>query len=578
MAKKNSSLSASSNAVDPSLAALFAGSAGPVKPSPKSRYADLLPSKSDDEESSDYDDSSDQGEAEEQEGSESEAHRTETDSSEDEELSDATSAGESASEDDEEAAAKVLEAVVTNGVATSRTDKKRKRKRRDEFDDLESRHLQKLTKSHEEPSQKRRKGEDGSEKRTGGEALEDGQAPPKHESLTADAAAQQLEQASRTAFLSNVSVDAITSRKAKKALEAHLASVLDKTASPPQKIESIRFRSTPFASAAIPKRAAYIKKSVMESTTKSTNAYVVYSTAAAVRTAVKQLNGTIVLDRHLHVDSVAHPSPVDHRRCVFVGNLGFVDDETVAAVKIDEEGKKVTETRKRTKVPADVEEGLWRVFGKEAGKVESVRVVRDPITRVGKGFAYVQFYDENAVEAALLLAGKKFPPMLPRELRVTRCKALHKTARAMEAKSPSARDDVAKRGKAVRRLSAGDYVPKASAEAQTLAGRAAKLLGKGGAAKAVGRNGKSEKDRERRRRHRTSSGPGQDKGGKAGDSNFVTKSPEDIIFEGRRASARDGKPRDLKFKGAKGAKKKKLAKEGRGAVRAAKWRAAGNKK
>jgi nucleolar protein 12 len=171
-----------------------------------------------------------------------------------------------------------------------------------------------------------------------------------------------------------------------------MSSVLDTKAAPPQKVESIRFRSIAFATAGLPKRAAYIKKSVMEATTKSANAYVVYSTPAAARIAVAQLNGTVVLDRHIRVDSVAHPAPVDHRRCVFVGNLGFVDDESVYNTKVDEEGKEVTEKRKRTKTPMDVEEGLWRVFGEKAGKVESVRVVRDPATRVGKGFAYVQFY------------------------------------------------------------------------------------------------------------------------------------------------------------------------------------------
>jgi nucleolar protein 12 len=43
-----------------------------------------------------------------------------------------------------------------------------------------------------------------------------------------------------------------------------------------------------------------------------------------------------------------------------------------------------------------VEEGLWRTFGQQ-GKVENVRVVRDPKTRVGKGFAYVQFYVSSAL-------------------------------------------------------------------------------------------------------------------------------------------------------------------------------------
>jgi nucleolar protein 12 len=130
----------------------------------------------------------------------------------------------------------------------------------------------------------------------------------------------------------------------------------------------------------------------MDATTRSTNAYVVYSDPACVRAAVKQLNGTTVLDRHIRVDSVAHPAMVAHRRCVFVGNLGFVDDETVLNTKVSSDGKQTTEKKKRTKAPMDVEEGLWRVFGEKAGKVESVRVVRDAATRVGKGFAYVQFY------------------------------------------------------------------------------------------------------------------------------------------------------------------------------------------
>lgn len=62
------------------------------------------------------------------------------------------------------------------------------------------------------------------------------------------------------------------------------------------------------------------------------------------------------------------------------------------------------------------------------------------------------------------------------------------------------------------------------------------------------------------------------------------KSPEDIVFEGRRASSKDGKPRDLKIKGQGGKKKdprkggKRSAKDSRGGQRAAKWKASGGKK
>lgn len=215
--------------------------------------------------------------------------------------------------------------------------------------------------------------------------------PPKHETVAANPSSElSVEQAARTIFLANVSTTAITSKSAYTTLTTHLSSHLASlpTSTPPHKIASLRFRSTPYATSSIPKKAAFAKKDVMDATTKSTNAYVVYTTALAAREAVKKLNCTIVLGRHLRVDSVAHPAATDHRRCVFVGNLGFVDDESAIRAAEDEENG-VKKVRKQ-KEPADLEEGLWRQFG-NAGTVESVRVVRDKTTRVGRGFAYVQF-------------------------------------------------------------------------------------------------------------------------------------------------------------------------------------------
>lgn len=303
---------------------------------------------------------------------------------------------------------------------------------------------------------------------------------PLHESISgASSKADEIEKSKRTVFLGNVSTKAITSKSAKKALLKHLVSFLDEaggglSASAPQ-VESIRFRSTPFASGGgLPKRASFARKEILDETTPSTNAYVVYSTAQAARKAPAALNGTIVLDRHLRVDSVAHPSATDHRRCVFVGNLAFVDSESDAA---DGDAKRDSKTRKSKKpaAPADVEEGLWRVFNAHAhasnpaakGSVESVRVVRDRATRVGKGFAYVQFYDENCVEQALLLDGKKFPPMLPRSLRVTRAKKIKKKS---DATAPSTDRRPQRR-----------VLGQGSAQ-QTMQGRAAQLLGRSRAA------------------------------------------------------------------------------------------------
>lgn len=260
---------------------------------------------------------------------------------------------------------------------TSRPKRERKRKRNDN-EELEAKYLAELTKSDGgEPAGKRTKGENGDAK---DEADED---VPIHESLTQDSGAPELEKAGRTVFFGNVSAEAITSKRAKKTLITHFSSVLDQS----EKLESIRFRSVAFSTASMPKRAAYITKSLMSATSHSANAYAVLSSPPAARKVASELNGSEVLGRHIRVDSVVHPSAMDHRRCIFVGNLGFVDDETVLTT--NSEGKTVE--KKRHKVPADVEEGLWRTFLKQ-GKVENVRVVRDAKTRVGKGFAYVQFY------------------------------------------------------------------------------------------------------------------------------------------------------------------------------------------
>lgn len=307
-------------------------------------------------------------------------------------------------------------------IEASAPKSERKRKRKGEEEDLEGKYMQKLAQEEEKEEEERKAerrlkrqrmmaaqdpdmseeaedldsdsdkaSDDGSESES-----EEGKsvtrvAPadvPLHESLAPSKDSLELEKATRTVFLANVCTSAITDKSAKKTLLAHMGSFLSSlpeplAGKPDHKVESIRFRSTAYAGTALPKKAAFAKKELMSATTKSTNAYVVYSTAFAAREAVKKLNGTMVLDRHLRVDGVAHPAKTDHRRCVFVGNLGFVDDESM----LDQGGEN---ERKRSKIPSDIEEGLWRQFGK-AGAVESVRVVRDEKTRVGKGFAYVQF-------------------------------------------------------------------------------------------------------------------------------------------------------------------------------------------
>ena len=297
---------------------------------------------------------------------------------------------DSSEKDEPEEGAEEESSVEEEAEAVAEPRKERKRKRKDDNEDLETNYLASLAQDDEEkPSGKRikAKGSKGGSDSDDSDADDDKEELPTHESLSKEAKAAETDKAARTVFLANVSAEAVSSKAATKQLLAHLSTALDKDDAAVQKVESIRFRSVAFSTGSMPKRAAYITKSVMEATTHSTNAYVVFSTAAAARRVCQQLNGTEVLGRHIRVDNVAHPSPTDHRRCIFVGNLGFVDDETMLNTNKDGE----QETKKRNKVPSDIEEGLWRTFSKH-GKVENVRVPRDPHTRVGKGFAYVQFY------------------------------------------------------------------------------------------------------------------------------------------------------------------------------------------
>ena len=135
--------------------------------------------------------------------------------------------------------------------------------------------------------------------------------------------------------------------------------------------------------------------------------------------------------------------------------------------------------------------------------------------------------DANSVEKALLYHEKKFPPMLPRILRVTRAKNTKSIARRKE--EPF-----------VRNAESNKSRPKIPSQAQSLTGRASKLLGRAGAAKL----------RATGEQHRSSSR----------SDNGVSKSRESIVFEGFRASRGQGKG-NLKTAGRKPSKPSKRSKD-----------------
>jgi nucleolar protein 12 len=166
------------------------------------------------------------------------------------------------------------------------------------------------------------------------------------------------------------------------------------------------------------------------------------------------------------------------------------------------------------------------------------------------------------VEAALLFNEKKYPPMLPRILRVVRAKAIKKTALA----SQSSRPDLKKSGKPQI------YNPKLSSQVSSLQGRAGKLLGRAGAAQFKKREGSGANDTAMGKR---GDGKKAEFTGKAIEG--IARTPENIVFEGFRANS-NSKPSGLKLGGKGSGKKGKGKPVNRGSKRAAAWKKGGVKK
>ena len=121
----------------------------------------------------------------------------------------------------------------------------------------------------------------------------------------------------------------------------------------------------------MPRKVA-VHKMQLQAKRDTVHAYIVFKEAAAVAAAASQMNGYLFEDKHLRVDAAANAhKPVDHKRSVFVGNVPFVATD----------------------------EDLRTVFA-ECGAVEAVRIVRDPITNVGKGFAFIMFAVRGAAATA----------------------------------------------------------------------------------------------------------------------------------------------------------------------------------
>ena len=160
----------------------------------------------------------------------------------------------------------------------------------------------------------------------------------------------------RTVFVGNLP-PTITRRKLKQLFSQH------------GKVESVRLRSMVVEKGRLPVRVAKRKQEQILSS--NVNSYVVFTEEECARKAL-ELNGALVGDRHIRVNMAARGKEHIHERSVFVGGLPYgIDDEE-----------------------------LRTVFQKY-GDVESVRVVREPKTGVGKGFGFVTFHERSGVMFAL---------------------------------------------------------------------------------------------------------------------------------------------------------------------------------
>ncbi|XP_045539836.1 nucleolar protein 12-like [Papilio machaon] len=186
------------------------------------------------------------------------------------------------------------------------------------------------------------------------------------------------EEVKRTLFVGNVPFSPKCKKEIKKIFSKY------------GQIETVRIRTVPVKDGRATPKLAVIKNDLHPERS-TVNVYVKFQDASSVREALAE-NGTVLNDHHLRVTfSDCTGSEHDPKCAIFVGNLPFaLEDET-----------------------------LQQKF-QQCGEIESVRIIRDSKTKVGKGFGYVNFKSKDAVELALQLPEEDLT-IKNRILRVKRC-------------------------------------------------------------------------------------------------------------------------------------------------------------
>ncbi|QRW06915.1 RNA recognition motif protein [Ceratobasidium sp. AG-Ba] len=240
-----------------------------------------------------------------------------------------------------------------------------------------------------------------------------------------------------------------------------------------------------FQTPAQKKKTAFITGALHDSTSSSASAYVVFAHPPPVERqepawdpievaalAVQACNGTVFMDRTLRVDRVRPKGgetsgtaadgmeKADPRTMVFVGNLDFevhedavrdlfeklVEKERGATAATGNEDDEASDEEGEDSEDSDNEEEDDAESDKDEAETEpsgsfkpepsalvksatlhrwvkSVRIIRDKDTQLGKGFAYVQFYDRASADEILAIEAGTIK-LAKRKLRIQRCKTL----------------------------------------------------------------------------------------------------------------------------------------------------------
>ncbi|KAL7718779.1 RNA recognition motif containing protein [Entamoeba marina] len=184
---------------------------------------------------------------------------------------------------------------------------------------------------------------------------------------------RHIEEADRTVFITNVSVD-VKHSEMKKFLSKY------------GNLISYRFRNTAYSTLDKSKKVNFLKKEFNKKR-KTQGVYALYETKDEAKSAAEQIDNTLFLGYHLRADwEVNKDQKKDVKKTIFVGNLPFNIEE----------------------------EDVRKAFEKQAGNVQRVRVVRDNNTGTGRGIAYVTFKEKEDVQKGLDFVGNKIKGRLVR--------------------------------------------------------------------------------------------------------------------------------------------------------------------